>query len=99
MRNTMTHYLASLTPADFAAIGVVEAFDESIQHMATVLDWPASPARIPPQNINPQRRESAYDLDHATRRTLEELNVEDFRLYRHAVDLLAAEAPGTLAAA
>jgi hypothetical protein len=71
----------------FAAVGVLERFDESLMLYKQVLGWPM-PAYLPPENVG---RTDKSPISAALRQQLYEQNQFDVALYRHVEALLDAQ--------
>jgi hypothetical protein len=86
VRNEMTRFFGSKSPADFAFIGLVERYDESFRQLGALLGLRPVPPRR--DNVNPDKATPEYAIDPGIRREIEQLNEEDVILYQKCVALV-----------
>lgn len=89
MRNEMARYLGGQPIEDFAFIGRVEAFAESMAWFFREFGF--SRTAIPRENCNPARHTSRYPIDATTRLKITALNEQDFEIYRAVTRLAEKE--------
>lgn len=87
MRNEMARYIGARRIEDFAFIGQMEAFEDSLACFCREFGF--SPTAVPRENCNPERRASRYPIDAATRSKIAALNERDFEIYRVVTQLTA----------
>lgn len=80
MRNEMARYIGARPIEDFAFIGLVEAFEDSLAWFCRKFGFART--AIPRENCNPERQTNRYAIDAATRRKIAALNEQDFEIYR-----------------
>jgi len=79
MRNEMARYIGDRQIEDFAFIGRVEAFEDSLACFCREFGF--NPINVPHENCNPERHTSRYGIDEATRRKIAALNEKDVEIY------------------
>jgi hypothetical protein len=82
-RNRMSRFTAGLAPEDFFYIGLVECFDQDLNTLAKLLDWP--PFERP--HLNKATSTDAFPLD--VREAVANLNVHDMDFYSKVTALKA----------
>jgi hypothetical protein len=75
--------------AQFDFVGLVEHFEEDVQELARLLDWPAERVKVHSGNITRYERERRRDYanDAETRAMIERLNAQDVRLYQMVLEM------------
>ncbi len=84
MRDVHARFLGEVPAESLAFVGITERYDDSIDLFRRAF-YPALPATTERVNANPEREGDRYDLDRATRRSIEDLNAADVELYRAAL--------------
>jgi hypothetical protein len=92
MQNETSRYLANKPVGDFSFVGIAERFDESVGRFCQAFGF-RSPARIPRENLNPERKGERYDLAPGDFAHIAERNAADLAWYEEASERLAAGAP------
>ncbi len=92
VRNEMRRFFGTKRPADFAFIGVVEEFADSLNAMKHFLGIPTAPVRR--DNTNPEKQADFYAVDPRVRREIERLNLEDLELYEECLARQGVLLPG-----
>ncbi|MEJ1974432.1 MAG: sulfotransferase family 2 domain-containing protein [Lacunisphaera sp.] len=91
VQNEMTRFFGSKKPEDFAFIGVVEDFEESLAAMKRFLGIPE--ARLRRDNVNPGKQTEYYAFDPRVRREIERNNASDLTLYEKCLKLWREKVP------
>ncbi len=91
VQNEMTRFFGSKQPEDFAFIGVVEDFAQSLEAMKRFLGIAEAPLRR--DNVNPEKQIEYYALDPRVRREIERSNVRDLDLYEKCLKVWREKAP------
>lgn len=89
-RNAMTYFFAGKRMEDFAFVGIMEFFEESLEQFCELIGIPC-PTEIPKINVNETRKNSQYKV---TKKVLDEilrLNSLDVALYQEALDVFHSE--------
>ena len=84
MRDVQARFLGEVPPQRLAFVGITERYDESIDLFRRAF-YPGLPAMTERTNANPERDGDGYDLDPATRASIERLNAADTALYAAAL--------------
>ena len=74
---------------DFACVGLVERFDESVMLMRHLLDWTTYPLYL--REKSGVKRPRGVDIPQATRTAIEDVNTVDCRLYNYAQNRLDSQ--------
>lgn len=82
-RNRMSKFTAGLAPEDFFFIGLVECFDQDLNNLAKLLDWPT----FEYPHLNKATSADAFPLD--VREAVANLNVHDMDFYSKVIALKA----------
>jgi len=93
MRNEASRYLASKPVGDFEFVGIAERFEESVGKFCRAFGF-RHPARIPRENLNPERVGERYDIDPGDFAYIAERNAADLAWYEEAAERLAGEGFG-----
>lgn len=83
MRDVQARFLGEVPVAKLAFVGLTERYDESMELFRHAF-YPGLAAKAQRTNANPDREDGGYQLDPATRASLEALNAADTRLYAEA---------------
>ena len=93
MRNEASRYLAGKPVRDFEFVGIAERFEESVGRFCRSFGF-RNPARIPRENLNPERSGGRYDIDPGDVAYIAERNAADLAWYEEAAERLAGESFG-----
>lgn len=82
-RNRMSKFTAGLVPEDFFFIGLVECFNQDLQYLAKLLEWPSF--------VNPHLNQGFGNPEYALeiREAVANLNEQDMDLYSRVIALKA----------
>lgn len=87
-RNEMAHFMGDRQPGDFAFVGIMEEFDESLSRFCDQFGLP--PQRSRRDNCNPAHASAHYEIPSETREKILRLNERDAAIYAECLDIFHA---------